>query len=687
MNYEPWAWVPLIGFEKEDVDCGVKRYLDALGFTPEGLSLFMFSPDVALLHIDSEEEMVLPADYCSYYGSSVNEERGVQLWTNLDVRRLVSNFHAAGVKVFLGLMGVYLRDEHHKEWLTMHPEALDRRRTDWDGGLSLIKRLKDGTYVQDYFAGKLVETLRFYDFDGLHAADYLSPPCCPLWESEWSDDVIGQFIESTGISLPEEVARPCDETTEQLFDHMLWTDKSRRPKEGMDVWGNYEARLLRADWVWKNVRREWIDFYIDRWTNCWKGISDAVHSIGKQVFVNNSWTHDPVEAIYRYGIDYRRLEEAGVDGIVAETVSSGMALLGRTNREWHYAFLTMFLMMGGYAPSKKRLFLHSTRDSHEQWDAIRHAPMHVERDIVSLSNVYSVGSDGSYKRCADGFLICLGDGMNHAEWEWLKDRWDLGFGEIPERILAPTLVISEHEMNREVDDIIAHRRCPTQQIVTDLMLHGLGIAVCVDISNLDKVKGPILLVNADLFNEDELEKALAYKGGPVMLIGLPLEESPQPDMSFTDVQEPYALSCMVYGFSKVPAYTLAVKEDESIPADALDTPEPDRFFRNLVCRKISDNFLSACADVAAEMSGLPFASGDSEGITIQAMEFGDGRTRVFVKSNKPHYTNPVIDMRRSICAVEIRSKFPAATIEPDGSCFQIRIPPNGITVLDVKLAE
>jgi hypothetical protein len=63
------------------------------------------------------------------------------------------------------------------------------------------------------------------------------------------------------------------------------------------------ARNIRHDYIWANLRREWIDFYEWRWTGFFKKVCDAVHAIGKEVWVLGMYCTDPFDTRYIYGFD------------------------------------------------------------------------------------------------------------------------------------------------------------------------------------------------------------------------------------------------------------------------------------------------------------------------------------------------------------------------------------------------
>jgi hypothetical protein len=162
-----------------------------------------------------------------------------------------------------------------------------------------FSQLADGSLFEDYFVPQLVATLEYYGFDGWHGADGWGPLPGKVEILSLSDGVVSQFAEWLPRELPTEVGGACG------------TDQPR-----------IEAR---GEWIWQHERQAWIEFYAERWEQFWRKAITALHAAGKRGVVNNAWTRGPCEVLYTYGVDYRRLAAAGVDGFVAETVVAGLS--------------------------------------------------------------------------------------------------------------------------------------------------------------------------------------------------------------------------------------------------------------------------------------------------------------------------------------------------------------------------
>ena len=90
-------------------------------------------------------------DNCAYHGIPRGTERERQNWTNYDLKILVKELKKHGVGFYAGIMGSYTHNLHHHEFLSDHPE-LRSFKLDEDRSLCCLKRFKDGSYYEDFFA-------------------------------------------------------------------------------------------------------------------------------------------------------------------------------------------------------------------------------------------------------------------------------------------------------------------------------------------------------------------------------------------------------------------------------------------------------------------------------------------------------------------------------------------------------
>lgn len=662
-DHERWIWTELIAFDNTQDDFGVGEYIDTAGFTPDAICLLVTSPDFILAFEPVAEEVVLPADYCARDGHEFNQQRARQDWTNHQLRSLIENLQKRGVAVYVTVFTRFYGNKFHHEWLSDHREVCKvYRHAGWIASLNALARLADGTYFQQIFSDKLVETMQWYGFDGWHGADGWGPHNGPLWLADASDDTIAQFAETTDAELPEVVTRACVHEVEKLEERMAW--------------------------IWRNVRRQWIDFNVDRWTDFWQTMVDALHVAGKKAVINSSWGRAPWESLYRYGIDYQRILATGVDGMIVETVAAGLAMDPRPSTatpQRHYDFLSMLMLIRAYVPEMKLIFLHNAHDVVEEWDAIRHLPTLLEKEIYALNNIFHVKDGGALRPSTDGFLVCLGDGLTGGHWDWLRQRWEQSLGPVPARCLGATVLWSDNAMHAQVDDFTTTRTWNTHRLITRVMARGPQMHATVRVEDLDALSGPLLVPNPHLLAASELDAVKAYCGGPVICIGGAAASLGEPDMAFSDVCEPGAISCAVYGVSDLEAPTITVDEPEEIPDDMLGVEDLSGYWDHMYAREVSDSFLDACADVITRVCGGVRITEEQEYVRAMAVELPDGTLRIGLKNDRQVYSRPAVDVGSEIDHVEILTEFPAMEIRPEGSTFSVRVPGKGITIVDVHL--
>jgi len=95
-----------MGFEKNDADKGVARFLNDTGFLPDGACGLVCHPDFVHHYRGMEEEYTLYPDNCSYNGVPRNIIRERQDWTNYDLRALAKNLKEAGSELYFSIFGV-----------------------------------------------------------------------------------------------------------------------------------------------------------------------------------------------------------------------------------------------------------------------------------------------------------------------------------------------------------------------------------------------------------------------------------------------------------------------------------------------------------------------------------------------------------------------------------------------------
>lgn len=662
---ERWMWIELIGFDNQRPDYNVAEFLDNAGFIPEGLAILFASADFVHTHQGLEREVVFPADYCSYAGKPYNVERERQAWTNHQLKGLVDELRARGIKVFFTLFNLYTSvidgKLYRSPWCASHPELMEFTRDGQSAQcLNPLKRFSDGSWYEDCLVEQLLAVSRDYGFDGVHAADGYSSPRLPIWMADYSDDMTEQFVAMMGVELPAEIL----------------------PQRGADA---TPARVRdRADYIWRNLRGQWCEFYARRFEGLYRKVCGAMHGIGGQVVLNNAWTRDPFEAYDRYGIDYRRLAKAGVDRLILETVGAGVSIGAESGfrADLRHELDFMLGFTKACVPEMPLLCLNATGDTTENWDVLNHAPPVSEREIITLGSMFVQGEQG-LKRASDGPLVCLADGINRWQWQWLRENWQAAYGRVPGKVIGASVVWSEAALGAEIEDYPARRIVSRQRIAGALQKLGAPLQVVARPEHLSASRGCIVVPRPELLAGEELRQVLEYPHGPVMMIGRQGAELPAADLCFAEGQGADQLACRVYHAGRdLHAPCIEPREQSELPAEM---PDPPSYLHELYYRPVSEEFLAACAELLVELADAPRIVGDAPDLRVLAYETRDGRMRLLVGNEAHWYVVGQIDVRREVTRVEIASHFPGKPIPVDGTVIEVRVPPRGMVALDVEL--
>jgi hypothetical protein len=665
---DKWIWTELVGFDNTSADLGVGSYLDNLGFQPEAICLFVSAADFILKHPSVGKDGVLPIDCCTYAAHSFNEDRKCQSWTQLQVRDLITELHKHGVGAYVSVMTWYTHNRFHDEWVEDHKEVLawENVGPDVANNINPLKRFKDGSYFEDFFLKQLLDVIHYYGFDGWHAADGWGCAMNNIYDADFSDDMVDQFTKACKITLPEE-----------------YSGQYAGPEHD-----DRDKNKARADWIWRNLRMEWIEFWVERWYSYFKKIATALHSAQKKIMVNSSLTRDPFEAIYRFGIDYKRLVEAGVDGFVVETGAAAQDLVsGDRNR--HYDYTSTFMLIRAYVPDTKLIFLNVIQDHCENFDGLRHMPTAIEKEVLALSNLHYYDTKGKLQHSANGMLVCLGDSIEKHEWQWLNDLWELGFSGDTKSTNGPTLVWSDSAIRKQLVDFNATRKWHTQKILHNLTERGAPVQTTVNVNDVDKTSGPLLLINPDTFTKEELRKVFKIINRPVVVIGGASDTLPEPDFYFEDIVESFALCCSVYGVEDLPEITLTGSEEDQLQTDdVMGIVEAHFFINELATRTVSDKFLNACVEVILSASGSVKITEGQEFIKLLAMKQQDGSYRLLLKSDSLYYSKASVNMGKQVVSAKSATRYPFAPITVEDTILKgIAVPNKGAVILNVRLAD
>ena len=681
--FQKWVWIELIGFDNELPDFGVSDYMKRCKFIPDGVSLLLYSIGFVLRHEGLDHEQALSPCEQSYGGHPHSVERSRQNWTNYQLKSLIKELQRYGCKVYLSIFNVYqytsdlgetVGEDYFENKAYLHETLRDGRQ---QKSIGMLKRLEGGQFFEDELQSKTIRALSDYNFDGIQIADGISSPRVSLQEGDFSDDMVEQFLNHSGVDLPGGMTANAD--------------------------GDAAAMRSRAEWIWQEHRGEWICFYTDRWGQFFAKFVQRLHAAQKTAIFNSAWTRDPFEAMYRYGVDYRKVANTGIDGCMVEDVSPGLAILSEQDngylmndeqrRRLHYEFLTALMLNRAAMPALCITPLAGIHDTMEQWGVLEHMPTSMTRNVMSNLNTY-LHAEGRLKPITDGPFFCLSDGLGEADWNFIRKNWEIGYTKNAESVCGATLIWSDNRLDQELDAFIQFRRTPTHRLVSELLYAGAPVSAVARIEDLEYVTGTILVTNPDLLPTKELGAVLSYQHGPVVLIGS--QEQGFSSRSILDAvveNNPFGgirLQVAGSGEQRSPViiennqrYTFDPKYDMEAVGGLWTHP--------LEFAPVSPAFFAACAEWIVRVSKAPVIAAQSvseTGLPRQvckyiAVQVAENTYRVFISNDDYYYNHPKLDMGREIKRVSCLTKYPGYKVNFHGSSFSARIPGRGMEAFEV----
>ena len=672
------VWMQLLGFEKNDPDCGAERFLKQADVIPDNVCALLFHPDFVHLHRGMEEEYKLFPDNCAYRAIPRNTERARQEWTNYDLRTLARALKARGVGLYAGIMGAYVENMYHDEWLSHHQEI---RATSIRGPRELmcLKRFADGTYYEDFFAEKLVQTLTDYDLSGIHLSDMFCPSA-HLYKSDYSTDMVEQFTAHTGVVLPQNIA---------------------------DTMGDDSpaAASARQQYLWGQMRVQWISFWEWRWSEFFRKICTAVHAVGKQVWILGMYCSDPFETRYIYGFDTRAVMDAGVDVITANILPSSVNFEHPSFPYYfHRMHMDLPLLRSQLGDRHRILSMVGVQDAAEEWSILAHAPVRLERDIYTMTAF--VGGEQGTARAADGLFFCLGDGLTSREWSMLKNRTEIGFSGEVACPYSPLVLWSDTANDRMLAAYVENRRTSAHKQAFEIFRAGTPLAGSLRSEQLEGFGGVLFVPNYDLLSQDE-RTALAACGIP--FVGTAPADYPllgeRPSYVCQDWNSDYPMKAFLYGAELSEAEraeidALLSNEEHFTHAATLPEREIHPPIEELPFTALSVGFVRSLGIMLRAAVRVRFPV--SADMPMLALGMADGTARLYLYNPYDNgYVNACVTSKREIADAEIASAYPVLpvkffhkekltglfdfdTVPTDKREFKVKLAPDGVTVVDVR---
>ncbi len=605
-----YVWIELIGFDAEKPDCGVEDFLQKTGFIPAGVFLLVTSIDIINTHRGMDTEYALDEYFCSYAARPYSDERARQRWTNWQLQNLVRAFHTYGVESYISMFeymspkGEFDHDEI-RATMCLHGKAYPQR------GVYMTKRFADGTFYEDFFLQASVKFLGDYGFDGIHLADGICRPRLPLQWADMSDDMLSQ----AGITIPD----------------------------GED----------RALYIAKNKRREWISFCTKRWGKYMEKVICGIHDAGFKVAINSTWTKDPMEAAYRYGISYKMLSSLPIDLCVAENgaptlciidtpANAGYAQSYEERKTIHHAFRASLMLTGVCMQNIKLVPLYPVRDTKEQYDVVHHLPTALPKHSAAIFSSFIWRPEGLIP-VISGNTFCLGDGLSEEDWRYLRLCADNAYVEKVQSVPGATVIWSDVRNQNEIEALIAHRTPSTHRLLTLLLRRGAAVFKTAHVENLGFVKGDILVTNPHLLPRNEMEKIQSYKNGNVIYLSA---ETDKKDYS------------------------------EELNPVGIGFPHP------LYYSDPSEERLAQCVQEIND--GLCYLSDGKEECRVQEIVTGEKTSRFIITNDEYYYTRPKIHTGRKIKSVTDITKVKGYEVGITEDAFTLLVPLMGAAIVEVK---
>ena len=393
-------FVGLECFDPRKEDFGVQAYIESRGLVPQSIMLgaFWFEELEAFSKVDDTVVAIVPPDV-------FREEE--DLWTRKDLAGLIDNLHKSQCEVYLKIsahpfqlsavktMQSFEGGQQRQLWMTRHPELvqtkIDGSTTDLPA-INVLKRFASGKFFEDTYISQIIKVLEGYNFDGFCASDGtmgLRGPKETLDVTDYSEDMIDQFCEYTGIQLRGE----------------SWQE---------------QAFTLRNE-----HRKAWSDFYRRRWQTHLQKLQEALATSGRKLVAVDAWSRNPVDMHYDYGLDYRSAKASAPMRVLLQ---SREANKWRKHREGTYvteeASILALLSHKIRAPHVAFDWFMTLVNRAEYWHAVKDLPNVVERENYRFTTL-SRFEHGSYKPVIDGFTV-QGHPTSRSDWDWCTERWTHG---------------------------------------------------------------------------------------------------------------------------------------------------------------------------------------------------------------------------------------------------------------------
>ncbi|MCQ2387112.1 MAG: hypothetical protein MJ066_01525 [Clostridia bacterium] len=481
-------WIDLIGFDVKKKEKSLVDFIKKQEGKVNDIYIHMWgSSDFIVDYMGMDKEYKLRPAFCSSFPHSTERDR--QEWTNYDFREFISICHKHNIKVYLTFQGCFDRtDNGENAFKTKHPEVIFNSTVNdevWST-YHFAKTTNDGTLLEDIFSKQIKKVLVDYDFDGLQIADCATFTQGRLQHGDFTDNLVKQFVERTKIKFPKQYGV---------------TTKNRKEEQA------------RYRYIMSNLRYEWSLFIADRFGEFISKIIKAVHQVKKKTTLVNAYTCSPFEGLFRFGVDYRKYDKAGMDkwmfeDAVAVTVSgwvnNEMVIDDDTRANWMYRLMEKQGALKCCTLNVHIINMTNTQDTNEQWNLVDNAPNEFRTDIAK-DNATFVWKNGKLIPSHDGYLFCLSDCVEKHTWDTIhKTIDDFTFNDLPKDCLGFTALYDD-DLNAELKEFISSRRHNAGYFNYEFLRAGLSICARTTKEELPKSRGPLLICAEAVRDKKTLE--------------------------------------------------------------------------------------------------------------------------------------------------------------------------------------
>lgn len=604
-------WIDLIGFDVNDKEYTVNRFIEINRGRVDGIYLLIGNPDFALAFKGMDTEYDLKPAECAYGAHKYSDERERQVWTNYDLKELVEIFHKKNIEVYItlcgtaredvGVIGEFLRENAYLDSVSSQTGLA------WNN-YNFAKRMKDGSYFHDFFAKKVKDVVVAYNFDGFHIMDGASHTKQRIVNWDFGDDLVDQFLSRTGIKLPEQFSLKADNNRKEL--------------------------VKRFRYIIENLRYEWTLFVAERYGEFLTVLMKELRSAGKGILLNNANTCSPFESLFSYGVDYRLYAKGGVDRIMFEDANA-LAILGWRNNEmeiddqtrWNYHFRLMEKQgaIKACCPDVSITNMTSIHDVNEHWNIIDEVPNEYKGAIARRSSNF-IWKDGKFVRVCDGSVFCLSDGLSMHTWDYIHNCIDMfDLGEVQGAMGFTALY--DDDLNAQLKEFINTRRHNAGYNNYKFNLHGLSIVARASGKEIPQSTGP-LFITAEAVRTDELKDYLNKTDRYMIVVG------------YRAIIDKPACAEFVCGEYSVRIYNSPVKAEKRVYSGykAVSTSYQDPFNCHWPALprmdKINKNMFFDAVDFAMRSAGIPYGVKPCEiknakGKRAYPMNFKKGDYKIF----------------------------------------------------------